>query len=140
MSSNQKWLKIMSFLAVLAGIGMAVWTSFSLAFANTSVGLLLAMCMGVQAVFDFLIGIFGIGAANKPVRAEGLYYIATVWLTFILNLVAVIVIALIGGSGEDTDVVYAFISLDIPSLINLVIVFFYVRFARLVRAQSAASL
>ncbi len=140
MSSNQKWLKIMSFLSILAGVGMAVWTSFSLAFANTSLGLLLAICMGVQAFLDVALGVFGIGAANKPVRAEGLYYIAMVWLALILNVVAVIVIALIGGGGQTEDMVYAFVSLDIPSIINLVVVFFYCRFARLVRAQSAQSL
>lgn len=140
MSSNQKWLKIMSFLAILAGVGMAVWTSISLAFADTSVGLLLAICMAVQAFFDVVLGVLGIGAANKPVRSEGLYYIAAVWLSLILNVAAVIVIAFIGGGGDAGQTAYAVASLDIPSVINLVVVFFYGRFARLVRAQSAQSL
>lgn len=140
MSSNQKWLKIMSFIAILAGVGMAVWTSVSLAFANTAPGLLLAICMGAQAFLDVALGVFGIGAANKPVRSEGLYYIATVWLALILNVAAVIVIAFIGGGGEMDSTAYAIVSLDIPSVINLVVVFFYARFARLVRVQSAQSL
>ena len=135
MSQNQKLLKIMSLIAVPAGIGMAVWTSFSLFFANTPQGLLLTICMGVPAIFDLALGVYGIAAANRPARTEALYYVWMTWLALLLNIVAVVVIAFIGTSGSD-DVVYAFISLGIPSVLNLVIVALYCKYARAVRIES----
>ena len=40
------------------------------------------------------------------------------------------------GTGDSGDVVYTFISLDIPSTLNLVIVALYCKYARAVRIES----
>lgn len=123
MSQNQKMLKIMSFIAVLAAFGMAWWTFMSLSFANTSPGLLLAICALVPCLLDAVIGVWGVPAANKPVRTLPVYYAALVWLALVLNIVAVVVYVLIGG-------------MPWPSIVNLVVVALYLYFWRGVHAEA----
>ena len=123
MSPNQKILKIMSFVAVVAAIAMAGWTGTSLMFANTSPGLLLAICSLVTAVLDAMLGVWGIGVANRPARGLGVYYIGVTWLAVVLNVVAVIVYVFIGG-------------LVVPAAINLAIVAVYFYYSRHVRIEA----
>ncbi len=123
MSSNQKMLKIMSFVTVVAALAMAAWTGMSFMFANTSTGLLLALCVLVPAVLDAVLGVFGVGVANKPARGTGIYYIGLSWLALVLNVVAVIVYVLIGG-------------MTWPSIANLVVIVVYFHFSRRVRFEA----
>ena len=123
MSSNQKMLKIMSFIAVIAAIVMAAWTGMSLMFANTSPGLLLAICSLVAALFDLLLGGMGIGVANKPVRGLGVYYVGFTWLAVVLNVVAVVIYVFIGG-------------FVVPSIVNAVIMIAYLYYSRAVRFEA----
>ena len=53
MSQNQKMLKIMSFITLIAAFGMAAYAAMSIAFANTSPGLLLAICVIVPQSRSF---------------------------------------------------------------------------------------
>ena len=59
MSQNQKMLKIMSFITLIAAFGMAAYAAMSIAFANTSPGLLLAICVIVQCFLDAALGRMG---------------------------------------------------------------------------------
>ena len=123
MSQNQKLLKIMSFVTVVAALGMAWWTFVSFMFANNSIGLLLAISALVPCLLDVPLGMWGIGAANKPARACETYYVAITWLAVVLNAVSVVVFVLIGG--------YA-----LPSIVNCVIVVAYLYFSRGVRLEA----
>lgn len=123
MSSNQKMLKIMSFVCVIAAIAMAAWTGLSLSFANTSPGLLLAICSLVPALCDAALGVWGIGVANKPARGMTVYYIGITWLAVVLNVVAVVVYVFIGG-------------MVAPSIVNLVITGVYFYYSRHVRFEA----
>ena len=117
MSQNQKILKIMSFVAVIAALGMAWWSSMAIAFANTSPGLLLAICSVVPCVLDLFLGVWGIGAANRPM------YVGVTLLALVLNAVAVVVYVLLNG----------FVW---PAIVNLVIVAVYYYFSRAVRFEA----
>lgn len=123
MSQNQKILKIMSFVAVIAALGMACWSSMAIAFANTSPGLLLAICSVVPCVLDLFLGVWGIGAANRPARAYATMYVGVTLLALVLNAVAVVVYVLLNG----------FVW---PAIVNLVIVAVYYYFSRAVRFEA----
>lgn len=123
MSQNQKMLKIMSFAAVIAAFAMAAYSVMAISFANTSTGLLLATCVVVPCFLDAALGVWGIGAANKPVRSCGTLYVGLVFLAVVLNLVAVVVTVLIGG-------------FPWPSIVNCIIVCAYSYFARGVRQEA----
>lgn len=123
MSSNQKMLKIMSFITILAAFGMGVWTFFALAFADTPQGLLLAISALVPCVLDVLLGCYGVGAANKPALSCGTIYVAMNFLAAVLNIVAVVIYVLIGG-------------MPAPSILNCAIVLAYWYFARNVRKEA----
>lgn len=123
MSSNQKALKVMSFIAVLAAIGMAAWTGMALMFANTSTGLLLVICSLATALLDLVLGAAGIGVANRPARGLEVYYIGVSWLAVVLNAVSVVVYVLVPG----------FVW---PAAVNLAIVAVYFRFSRRVRFEA----
>ena len=120
MSQNQKILKIMSFVAVIAALGMAWWSSMAIAFANTSPGLLLAICSVVPCVLDLFLGVWGIGAANRPARAYATMYVG---VTLLALVVAVVVYVLLNG----------FVW---PAIVNLVIVAVYYYFSRAVRFEA----
>lgn len=123
MSQNQKMLKIMSFIIIVAAIGMAAWTGMSFMFANTSTGLLLAICALVPTLLDAFLGVLGIGVANKPARGLGAYYVGMTWLSLVLNVVAVVVFVLIGG-------------MPAPSIVNLVVAAVYLYYSRRVRFEA----
>lgn len=123
MSSNQKALKVMSFIAVLAAIGMAAWTGMALMFANTSTGLLLAICSLATALLDLVLGAAGIGVANRPALGLEVYYIGVSWLAVVLNAVSVVVYVLVPG----------FVW---PAVVNLAIVAVYFHFSRRVRFEA----
>lgn len=123
MSSNQKMLKIMSFIAIIAAFGMGVWTYFSIMFANTPQGLLLAISAVIPCVLDVLLGCYGIGAANKPALSCGTIYIAMYYLAAVLNVVAAGIYILIGG-------------MPVPSIINCIVVLVYCYFAQKVRQEA----
>lgn len=123
MSQNQKMLKIMSFVAVIATLGMAWWSSVAIAFANSSPGLLLALCSVVPCVLDLFLGVWGIGAANRPARAYATPYVGLTLLALVLNAVAVVVYVFLNG----------FVW---PAIANLVIVAVYYYFSRAVRIEA----
>lgn len=123
MSQNQKMLKILSFITVIAAFGMAAYTVTSLAFANTSPGLLLAICAVVQCFLDAALGVWGVGAANKPVRSCSTPYVLLVLLAVVLNVVAVVVTVLIGG-------------FPWAPIVNAVVVLVYGNYARNVRREA----
>ena len=116
MSQNQKILKIMSFVAVIAALGMAWWSSMAIAF-------LLAICSVVPCVLDLFLGVWGIGAANRPARAYATMYVGVTLLALVLNAVAVVVYVLLNG----------FVW---PAIVNLVIVAVYYYFSRAVRFEA----
>ena len=118
MSQNQKMLKIMSFITLIAAFGMAAYAAMSIAFANTSPGLLLAICVIVQCFLDA-----GIGAANKPARSVETPFVGLNWLALVLNVVAVVVTVLIGG-------------FPWAPIVNAVIVAAYFFYARNVRQEA----
>lgn len=123
MSQNQKLLKIMSFVAVAAALGMAWWTATAIAFADTSTGLLLAICSVVPCVLDLFLGVWGIGAANRPARAYAPRYVGITLLALVLNVVAAVVYILLNG-------------FVVPSIANLAIVAVYYYFSRAVRIEA----
>lgn len=110
----------MSFVAILAALGMAWWSFTAISLANTSAGLLLAIFAVAPCVLDVVLGCWGIGAANKPALSCGTYYVAATWLAVVVNVAAVVVYVLIG-------------SMAVPSIINLVMVAVYLYFSRKVR-------
>lgn len=123
MSQNQKMLKIMSFITLIAAFGMAAYAAMSIAFANTSPGLLLAICVIVQCFLDAALGVWGIGAANKPARSVETPFVGLNWLALVLNVVAVVVTVLIGG-------------FPWAPIVNAVIVAVYFFYARNVRQEA----
>lgn len=123
MSQNQKLLKIMSFIALIAAFGMAAFAVMSLAFANTSPGLLLAICVIVQCFLDAALGVWGVAAANRPARSCETPFVGLSWLALVLNIAAVVVTVLIGG-------------FPWPPIVNCVIVFVYFYYARNVRQEA----
>lgn len=123
MSPNQKALKVLSLIAVVAAIAMAGWTGMSFMFANTSPGLLLAICSLVTAFLDLALGVWGIGVANRPARGMEVYYIGATWLAVVLNVVSVVTYVFIDG----------FIW---PAAVNLVLVALYLFYSRKVRFEA----
>lgn len=123
MSQNQKYLKIMSFVAVIATLAMAWWTSATIAGADTSEGLLLSLFAVVPCVLDLFLGVWGIGAANRPARSFGIPYRALVLLAVALNIVAVVIYVLMDG-------------MVWPAVANTVVVLVYAGRARAVRLEA----
>lgn len=123
MSHNQKMLKIMSFVAIVAALDMAAYSAMALSFANTPQGLLLATCTIVQCFLDAALGVWGIGAANKPTRACASPFVGLIWLALVLNLAIVVVTVLLGG-------------FPWAPVLNAVLVVAYFYFARNVRAEA----
>lgn len=121
MTSSQKLLKIMSFASLAMCVALAVLCSMSLSFANTSTGLLQALLIGVAAVIDAVIGVMGIGAANRPSRASGIFVVAS--LAAVLNIVFAVVLVMLPG-------------LWAGNVVNCVVVCVYWHFVRIVRMQS----
>ncbi len=123
MTSVQKRLKIISFVLIAMCIVLAAVDSMAFAFANTSMGLLQAIIIGVAAVLDAALGVFGIGAANRPSRAELLFPLATI--AAVVNIFAALVLVMLPG-------VY------VPNVVNCAVVCLHWHFLKLVRAQALA--
>lgn len=121
MTSSQKALKLCSFAVLIMCIVLAIVDSSTFAFANTSSGLLQAILIGAAAVLNIAIGVLGIGAANKPVRAQGLFMWGS--LVAVLNIVFAVVLVMMPG------VWYA-------NVINCVVVCLYWHNLRIVRVES----
>ena len=82
-----------------------------------------AICSVVPCVLDLFLGVWGIGAANRPARAYATMYVGVTLLALVLNAVAVMVYVLLNG----------FVW---PAIVNLVIVAVYYYFSRAVRFEA----
>lgn len=72
MSTMRKTLKILSFILVIAGIGLICYGAVSLFSGIGTAALLMAGCQVVAGALDVVLGCKGVGAANVPARAEKL--------------------------------------------------------------------
>lgn len=72
MSSMQKALKILSFLAIVGGLDLAVTAVVLATSPDTQVDALPLVVMGLVALLAVVLGVLGIGAANNPVRSAKL--------------------------------------------------------------------
>lgn len=95
MSPMRKALKVLSFLALIAGIDLAItlWVLHST--GEMQLDPLQVATMGLSAVLGLVAGALGIGAANAPSRIGRLRL--PMWLGVWANLCNVLLMVLSGG-------------------------------------------
>lgn len=106
MSTMRKALKVLSLLALVGGIDLAITLIVLNTSGDQATDLLHSIVMGLVVLFAFLLGVQGISAANVPVRARGLLPVALVGL---LVNAADVVLAILNGTAVVSVVVNALI-------------------------------
>lgn len=106
MSTMRKALKVLSLLALVGGIDLAITLIVLNTSGDQTPDLLHSIVMGFVVLFAFLLGVQGISAANVPVRARGLLPVALVGL---LVNAADVVLAILNGTAVVSVVINALI-------------------------------
>lgn len=106
MSTMRKALKVLSLLALVGGIDLAITPIVFNTSGDQTPDLLHFIVMGFVVLFAFLLGVQGISAANVPVRARGLLPVALVGL---LVNAADVVLAILNGTAVVSVVINALI-------------------------------
>lgn len=107
MSTMRKALKILSFLALIGGIDLVLTLGVVATAPEEQLEILPTVLMVLSALFSFILGVLGIGAANRPSKAKTLLPIALVGL---LVNAADVALAIMGGAVVVAPIINALIT------------------------------
>lgn len=93
MSTMRKALKILSFLSIIAAVDLAI-TAWVLNGSDGGLEPLQIVTMILSVAFALILGVMGIGAANRPSKAKSLFLV--VLLSMWVNIGNLLLLALEG--------------------------------------------
>ena len=115
LSSTRKTLKILSFLAIVGGVDLAI-TLFVLQGQDYAPELLQSIVMGLAALFALLLGGQGISVANRPSRAKNALPILLVAL--LVSAADVVLSIMSGGTAAISVIINALIVVAITNFLT----------------------
>lgn len=94
MSSMRKALKILSFLAVIGAIDLAITAYVIATGGEGALEPLQIVTMALSVIFGLIIGVMGVGAANRPSKVRQMWLV--MWLAVWANVGNVLLLVLNG--------------------------------------------
>ena len=115
LSFTRKTLKILSFLAIVGGVDLAI-TLFVLQGQDYAPEILQSIVMGLAALFALLLGGQGISVANRPSRAKNALPILLVAL--LVSAADVVLSIMSGGTAAISVIINALIVVAITNFLT----------------------
>lgn len=110
MSTAQKWLKILSLLAVVGGADLAITAAVLLFQGGIADSLIVVAIMIVAAIVQVVLGVLGVGAANMPRKISSMT--PAVLMSLLLTIVGA-VLAVMANLGAVSAVINALIAVGV---------------------------
>lgn len=110
MSTAQKWLKILSLLAVVGGVDLAITAAVLLFQGGIADSLIVVAIMIVAAIVQVVLGVLGVGAANMPRKISSMT--PAVLMSLLLTIVGA-VLAVMANLGAVSAVINALIAVGV---------------------------
>lgn len=110
MSTAQKWLKILSLLAVVGGVDLAITAAVLLFQGGIADSLIVVAIMIVAAIVQVVLGVLGVGAANTPRKISSMT--PAVLMSLLLTIVGA-VLAVMANLGAVSAVINALIAVGV---------------------------